>query len=239
METINSQQFKLTNKKNKYLTFIDNNAKMKTKLYSNNQSISYNAQGELIINDKCLTKKGEKEVEFDVCKKDKNQSWDLDNKKIYPSSSPDHCLFSQNEKIEINKCSDDENTIFNIEDDDTDRTSDYALKKYMGKTIVLVDSDNPWYLNKDTTVPVDFHKSLITTPKTYRNAADFGDYKNPEFEHFKQPSKKKSRDNKAKNKNKDIDSISQNQIIFLLLVMVALLFIYKKSLVSFSKKYIS
>jgi hypothetical protein len=235
MKTINPSKLKLTNKQNKYLTLIDNDAKMKTKLYSNNQSVSYNAQGELIINDKCLTKKNDNSIGFDVCKKDKNQSWNLDNKKIYPSSSSDNCLFSQNEKIELGKCSDDEVTNFNIEDTDTERTSDYSLKKYSGKTIVLVDSDNPWYLNKDTTNPMNFNKSQIIKPLSYRNNADFGNYKNSEFEHFKPKTEKKDKDNKKK----ENESISQNQIIFLLLIMVVLLFIYKKSLISLTKKYIS
>lgn len=228
MEIINHSKLKLTDKENKYLTNIDNDVKMKTKLYSNNQAISYNTQGELIINDKCLTRKKDDKVEFNKCNKDKNQSWTLDNKKVYSSSSPDLCLFSQNETVELKKCSDDENSILNIEDSDTERTSDYVLKKYKGKTIVLVDSDNPWYLNKDTTIPMNFNNSFVTTTKKYRNNADYGNYKNNEFEHFNSETKKSK-------KIIENESISQNQIIFLLLIIVILLFVYKKSLNLFSK----
>ena len=63
----NSDIIKLTNIKNKYLTRINDKAKMKSKLFSNNQSVAYTTQGELIINGKCLTQKQNDQVEFDKC----------------------------------------------------------------------------------------------------------------------------------------------------------------------------
>lgn len=235
MENKNSDNIKLINKKHKYLTKIDNEARMKSKLYSNNQSISYNVQGELIINNECLTKK-EKNIEFSKCEKNKNQFWNIDKNKIFPVSNPDLCIFSDKENIELKKCTDDEKTIMNIEDSDTDKTTDYRLKKYKGKTIVLVDSDNPWYLNKDTTIPMDFHNELVSTPKLYRDNADYSDFSNNEFEHFKTTNSfniknkakaKKNNENNEKKGNEN-ESLLQNHVIFLLLIVVVLLFIYKK-----------
>ncbi len=231
MDTNDKEQIKIVDTENKYLTMVDNKAKMKSKMFSNNQSVSYSAQGELIVNDNCLTVKPDNKVKFDKCTKEKNQLWNMDNDKIYPHSAPNMCLFSDNEKVELKDCfddngSNDENIKMSVEDQDTERTSDYQLKKYKGKTIVLVESDNPWYLNKDSTIPMKYKKDIELTKKQYRNNADYGSHHNTEFEHFSE-----------KNNNKEEnDSISQNQIILLLLMIVVILFVYKKILNS-SLKY--
>lgn len=224
MDTYDKEKIKIVNKSDKYLTMVDNEPKMKSKLFSKNQNVSYNVQGELIINDSCLTAKQNNDVKFDKCSKTKDQMWSLDNNKIYPDSAQNMCLFTNNEKLGLKKCQEDDqngsddNIKMSIEDSDTEKTSDYRMKEYKGKTIVLVESDNPWYLNKDTTIPMKYNKKLNLTTKQYRNNADFGSYTNSEFEHFEP-------ENNSENYN---DSISQNYVIFLLLALAIFLYIYKK-----------
>jgi hypothetical protein len=220
----NTDNIKLTNIQNKYITNIDGKPKMKNKIFSNNQSISYNTQGELIIDEQCLTQNSGK-VYFDKCKNEKKQLWKINNNKIYSVESPELCLSSSGENISISKCLDenqnDDSNTWTIEESDVEKTSDYKPIKYKGKSIVLVDSENPWYLNYDTTIPIEYYKKQIMTPKQYRSDSDYGSNENLEFEHF----------NNNKNNNNISDnseSTSQNQIIFLLLIIVAILFVYKK-----------
>jgi hypothetical protein len=222
---------KLTNQSNKYLTMINDNPKMKSKHFSKNQSVSYNAQGELIVNNKCLTNNDER-VYFDKCDDDcKNkQMWEIKDNKIFPANSPEMCLSynvennKNDDNIKLEKCSETNSQIWNIEDSDVARSQDYNQLKYKGKTIVLVDSENPWYLNYDTTIPIEYIKEQKLQPmKQYRDSADFGSHENLEFEHFKADKKKVNNKNKNNNNNNEI----QNQILFLLFCIVLLLIIYK------------
>lgn len=219
----NSHIIKLTNIPNKYMTMIDGEPKMRNKIFSNNQSVSYNTQGELIIDDKCLTQKSGK-VYFDKCKNEKKQLWKIDNNKIYSLNSPEMCLSTLGENITIKQCSnneDEDDNKWTIEESDIEKTSDYKPIKYKGKTIVLVDSENPWYLNYDTTIPIEYYKKQNITQKQYRNDSDYGSNENLEFEHFNIKEEKKI------SENKESTSQNQNQIIFLLLIIVVILIVYK------------
>jgi hypothetical protein len=232
----NSHIIKLTNIPNKYMTMIDGEPKMRNKIFSNNQSVSYNTQGELIIDDQCLTQKSGK-VYFDKCKNEKKQLWKIDNNKIYSLNSPEMCLSTLGENVTIKQCSNNENENENeddnkwiIEESDIEKTSDYKPIKYKGKTIVLVDSENPWYLNYDTTIPIEYSKKQDITQKQYRNDSDYGSDENLEFEHFNNNNKNNNINIKEENKiseNKESTSQNQNQIIFLLLIIVVILIVYK------------
>lgn len=121
----------------------------------------------------------------------------------------------ENDEINENNEIDNNNTIDNDSDsEDLYSDSSYRLKKIKGKTIVLVESDNPWYLNKDKTIQIPYKKNIRLTENLYRPNADYGSYENKEY--F--DSKKKI---KTQEKN-------QNQIIFLLFILFLLLFMYKK-----------
>jgi hypothetical protein len=110
----------------------------------------------------------------------------------------------------------------NISDDSVSSgNSDYRLKQIKGKTIVLVESDNPWYLNKDETIQLPYKKNIRLTNKQYRNDADYGSYENSEY--FNGKIKKK---NNIYNNQEQTQS--QNHIILLLVLFLVLLFIYKK-----------
>lgn len=234
MHSNNLDIIKLSNISNKYMTMIDGQPKMKDKIFSNNQSVSYSTQGELIIDDKCLTQESGK-VYFDNCKNEKKQLWKINHNKIYSMESPEICLSTSGENIKLSKCSEKDENVdvsvdenvdvsidenkWSVEESDVEKTSDYKPIKYKGKTIVLVDSENPWYLNYDTTIPIQYNKKQIMTPKHYRENSDFGSHENLEFEHF---------NNKINKKIQDNESSSQNQIIFLLLIIVIILIAYKK-----------
>jgi hypothetical protein len=229
MYTNNPHIIKLTNIPNKYMTMIDGEPKMRNKNFSNNQSVSYNTQGELIIDDQCLTQKSGK-VYFDKCKNEKKQLWKIDNNKIYSLNSPDMCLSTLGENISIKQCSDEDDNKWAIEESDIEKTSDYKPIKYKGKTIVLVDSENPWYLNYDTTIPIEYYKKQNITQKQYRNDSDYGSDVNLEFEHFNNNDKYDNiniKDEKKILENKESTSQNQNQIIFLLLIIVVILIVYK------------
>jgi hypothetical protein len=217
---INDPHFmKITNIENKYLTMTNDNPKLKNKLHSKKQNISYNIQGELMIDDKCLTHKNT-EVYFDKCKKKQDQLWKIHDNMIYPTSEPEKCLSTFGENIKIKSCSSDkydESVIWNIEESDVEKSTDYKLKKYAGKTMVLVDSDDPWYLNRDTTIPMIYNRNMNLSDKNYRNNADFKVSTNNN-EHFEDVTKN--------NKNDTMTHI-YTYIILLLLLIVIILIIYK------------
>lgn len=108
-------------------------------------------------------------------------------------------------------------------DSDSDFDFDYRLKKFKGKTIVLVESDNPWYLNKDETIQLPYKKNIRLTNKRYREDADYGSYENKNNENFNGKIKK----NKNTNTNKNQEQF-QNHIIILLMVFLFSLIIYNK-----------
>lgn len=101
--------------------------------------------------------------------------------------------------------------MYNIDTENSSNNSDYRLQKIRGKTIVLVESDNPWYLNKDDTIQIPYNKNIRLTNKQYRENADYGSYENSNKEYF---------DTKQ--------TCGQNQIILLLFILLVLLFVCKK-----------
>lgn len=95
----------------------------------------------------------------------------------------------------------------------SNNTSDFIYNNLKGKTIVLVESDEPWYLNKDNTIQIPYKKNIRLINNNYRNNADYGSYENKEF---------------FNNKLYDKDNSIKNQIIMLLLLFLIILIVYKK-----------
>jgi hypothetical protein len=102
--------FSLLNHNGNYLTNNDNKAKMETNLSSSKQDISYNTQGELIIDGKCLTNIEGNSYTNDEYSDDSEWDVNMSNINIDPNNY-----------------------------------------EYKGKTVVLVNSNNPWYINTDIT----------------------------------------------------------------------------------------
>lgn len=215
----NDQYMKVTDISNKYITNVDNKALMKSKLYSKNQQLLYSSQGEFIVNDKCLTTNMDGDlVYFDDCKKDKNQTWELYNDKITLSEQKNKCLTSDNGNLKVLECkNDNEMQNWNVEQPDVNKSTDYVLPKYKGKIVVLVESDNPWYLNKDITIPLQYSNKYDEFSKKcgnidYNKDEEYAQY-SQNTEHFTQ--------------NIESDNTTQTHIILLLLLIVGALIFYK------------
>lgn len=176
------RDMKLTSTSGKYLTMIDNEgnkklARVKSKQNSERQTLSYNAQGELISDGKCLTYSDQNTpVFFDSCDtNNKYQKWNLENGKIKAHTEYDKCLTVGNsDSVHLKECQDIDEQTWDSEESDVRTSSDYGWDKYRGKTVVLVASDNPWYINKDTTYPVKYsNPENIRDDIKYRENADF------------------------------------------------------------------
>lgn len=161
------KNIKLMNVSNKYLTMIDNDneqiAKSRTKLGSSKQTLSYNAQGELITDGKCLTYNKNNDVYFEPCNNNKTQKWNILNDKVKPQYKYDSCLSSStdNDIINIQQCANNDEQSWNTESSDVTNSSDYVLPQHNGKSIVLVSVDSPFYLNTDVTTPMAYKKDEL------------------------------------------------------------------------------
>jgi hypothetical protein len=166
----------------KYLTMVDSEgnkklARIKSKQNSERQTLSYNVQGELISDGKCLTYLDQNTpVFFDSCDtNNKHQKWNLENGKIKAHTEYDKCLAVGNsDSVYLKGCQDIDEQTWNTEDPDVGTSSDFGWDKYKGKNVVLVASDNPWYINKDDTYPVKYSDpESIRDDAKYRDNADF------------------------------------------------------------------
>lgn len=156
------EKFKLLNKLNdKYLTVMNNETFIKQGLSNISQLFSYNAQGELINeNDgKCLSY-NDSEISPQTCDPQKlNQKWIVTQNKILPSNNFGKCLdVSSLDKtsVQLNDCDSSDSQIWTTETENNSfdnsesvKSGDYVWSKYKGKTLALVENDNPWFVNTD------------------------------------------------------------------------------------------
>jgi hypothetical protein len=145
--------FKLLTYDGKYLTRANNKFAIhdKNKLRSPNQIFKHTINGDLIINDKCLTNKNNI-PEFDNCKDNKDNKWNIIDNKII-SKKNNYCLtLEENNNISLKKCERNDNyQQFTKETPNRklDLVNDFNWKNSKGKSVVLTYNDNPWFLNKD------------------------------------------------------------------------------------------
>lgn len=85
---------------------------------------------------------------------------------------------------------------------------DYNSEKYKGKGVVLVDSDNPWYLNDDESIP--WPTQRIQTKGESINVKEVVVI-----------------DNKPKQAEEKDDEKSQINIIFILIIIFVILILFK------------
>jgi hypothetical protein len=109
----------------------------------------------------------------------------------------------------------------------------FSWNKYKGKTVVLVESDNPWYVNKDITVKLKVAEPQELQDLKYKAQADYKTniiIPNNEYQKISDCCKKYIK-NKSKNlehfdeNNKNIERT--NQILFYLCVILLALFIFR------------
>lgn len=171
------RDIKLISTSNKYLAMShgNNKAELRVKQNTENQNLSYNAQGELIIGDKCLTYSGGSlPVYFEKCDDNNRQKWNLNGKNIVSRNDITKCLTSEENELYVKNCSDEDSQHWDTEGSDNVSHTDYSWDKYQGKTVALVESDNPWYINQNDTVQMKYGKDQkIYTDIKYRNNADY------------------------------------------------------------------
>lgn len=217
-----------------YLTAVDGELKTKTKMSNASQTFRYNAQGELIIDDKCLTvDKFKSKINLDSCSGDEHQEWLLTSSGSIKSKKDDLCLSTESDNVSVMACNNSsDNQDWNIENDDTNATAIYTWDKYKGKTVVLVESDDPWYVNKDTTIRQPYPKSEYNVSDLhYRDNADYeSDFILDQDSHSLGMGHSYADHNGVScNKEGFGDVSTSNQIIFYLCILLVILMIYRYS----------
>lgn len=146
------RNFKLLNNDGLYLTKNENDAKLKVinRNYKNNQEAKYSVQGELILDNKCLTNNN-RTLAVEDCNGNIKQKWFPFGNSII-SQYDDTCLATTEDSVNTSNCNNTENQEWTKEKPDIATNNDYSWSNINGKSVVLVESDNPWYLNKDLTI---------------------------------------------------------------------------------------
>lgn len=174
----NMSDIKLSNVSGKYITIDDDtkNIKLKLKNNSSNQLLSYSAQGELVIKDKCITQpSGSKNTLYlSDCIGGENQKWNIEGNSIKTESDKNKCVtYDTSEILVSQECNNSDEQSWQTEQSDSS-TDSFKWTDYFGKTVVLVEADDPWYLNKDVTIPMDYLKqNNYQQDLVYRPNADY------------------------------------------------------------------
>jgi len=170
-----NSNIKLLDMSNKFITSVDNMPVLKSKQSNLNQQFTYNSQGEIILDDKCLSYKPNNSVYFSSCNDGQEQKWNFDYNIISPKSDPQKCLTSNNDKVSVEQCKQDgdDSQIWDVEYE-SKTPNDFSWNSVKGKSVVLVQSDDPWYINQDTTIPMKYNQDFnINNDLSYRDNADY------------------------------------------------------------------
>lgn len=168
---------KLANMSGKYMTLDDKtkNIKLKSKNKSQSQLLSYSTQGELIIKNKCVTRPSiaGDPLYLSDCVGNELQKWKMSDNLI---RAEDKCIsYDENDTILTESCDVSSNQQWQTEHADSSDDS-VEWSDYFGKAVVLVEADDPWYLNKVTTIPIkhnNFENPINKDDLNYRSHADF------------------------------------------------------------------
>jgi hypothetical protein len=227
-----SKIFRMFNRGGKYLTEVDGSPKMKDRMDQQNQAVSYNAQGELIVGGKCLKGK-DYEISLETCNGSREQRW-LHKDNEYTTLDDDSCLTSNDENISLKPCDDsDDDKTWYVENQESDDSNLYVARsdtnnKYKGKSVVLVEAENPWYANKDMSVI----QNVINTYTEPQNDLDYGfaDFKS----NFNIDARRKDlgygSSYASRQGEKCIEGFDESEnrnVIFLLCIILAFLILYK------------
>jgi len=234
---------RLVNTSDKYITNMEDDdseksyAKLKLKQGSLRQNLAYNVQGELISNGKCLTYENDNEkAYFTNCDaNNKKQKWTIANNKVSPADNFEKCLkSSSDDSISVENCNKSIDQLWDTESPDVNTSSDYSWDKYQGKTVVLVESDNPWFINADTTYPKKVkHINYIPGDDVgYRFNADFKstqvlDRNSPHLGLGHSIADRSGSDCSKIEKFDGKIAEDDNQIIIIIILIIILLVIYK------------
>lgn len=138
---------KLINYDGLILSNINGKAELKNYEYDNYQNIN-RINEEININNLCLTNnKGN--ILFSECTNSDSQKWIFENNNLI-SKIDNKCLSYPNLILSLKDCNEG-NNYWNIKDTNINGN----LK---GKYVALVNSENPWYINKDIVDPIEIKK---------------------------------------------------------------------------------
>lgn len=176
--------FKVLSNEGKYITHSINGEDiltLRTKEYKNQQQVSYNPQGELVMDNKCLTANDDLSVSLKNCSPTDQFYRDYNTKqKWYPTKNKivsqynDKCLTAESDDtLKLNDCNGAENQNWSYEQTAQTDPRDYSWKNYKGKMVVLVHSEDPWYVNTDITEQVQYDKSDPELNKVVYKNADY------------------------------------------------------------------
>lgn len=161
-----------------YLTNENNNLILKSTENNQNQKILYTENGELKMNDKCISVTNGK-ANLQNCNNSNSQKW-YPYKNQYVSYDNQKCLTDENNIIITKKCdknditqqwnTDDYNSVVEIPNESHD-----SWRTQEGKRVVLIEPDIPWYITKKKTIPEGMIKQTIKdlNQVQYRDNADY------------------------------------------------------------------
>lgn len=154
--------FKYIDKKGNYLSVStenddvgllpENSRKQKIRLTSNNQ---------LAMNDKCLEVTSSGKIKLRKCSNNRSQKW-IPNGSNFISASGGNfnkCLgYDHNGNIKLQECN---KTEWTKQDYDEDDVSDIQWRTVRGKTLVLKNRDDPWFMNEKIVKSREYIKSHL------------------------------------------------------------------------------
>lgn len=227
---------KLSSMSGKYITVDDDtkNIKLKSKNKSSNQLLSYSAQGELVMKDKCITKPSgsRNPLYLSDCVGGDNQKWNIAGNSIKAESDDKKCVtYDDSETLISQACDNSDQQSWQTEQSDSS-TDSFKWTDYFGKTVVLVEADDPWYLNKDVTIPMNYWEQRdVQQDLVYRPTADY------KSDHIIDPNAKElgfgySYADRAGQPCQKIEEFNEGQqdssnILMMLMCILLLIFVYK------------
>jgi len=121
--------------------------------------------GKVEYDGKCLDANS---LELTDCNDVDPEKWILFGNSIMNVDSK-QCLDFNKESFSLKTCDATEKNHFFSSQGDNDDNKYPRWEKKFGKNVVLVSSDNPWYLNRDTTTPVIVENDMNAMNPNYIN----------------------------------------------------------------------
>lgn len=169
-------KFKILDYDGKYISSDYSHIKLLGKDRSHDQHITYDIQGKLIVGDKCMTvNDNSNDVLLQTCYENNiKQIWYPVNNNLISQYKNTDCLTSSSDSVVTKKCDGSNEQKWTYEEPTSVDQTEYIWGKNKGRTVVLVDSDNPWYVNKDITDQIHFDtKQQDLNNVEYKSTADF------------------------------------------------------------------
>lgn len=139
----------------------------------NNSRVNFLPDGRVEVNKRCLDTNNNGDISTVDCVDTPVQQWQFNDGNIIHRNSG-KCL-STEQPFTLSECNTKKSGSF-IDSEEPDVKFPKWHKKF-GKNVVLVSSDNPWYINTNTTVPVNVSNYKNPNPNYTDYANDFSTFK--------------------------------------------------------------